>query len=194
MRAWTFIFSSESLLSPTDCHPRVRAPLFASDTLANLRLSSEIVWRFQNSLGSGKSVMRIRGSMGRRCSRLLVALLRCARPTYCRLSKSSALSQMFDLLDATPGSSSTHVLRQVLHVAAHPSDNTRHPAWNVNSDLDHLSWSNLPQELRKVRTPCAYIAQRPMPDPSQNMTEGYQLFCFPRSTPSTVGKVPHRGM
>ena len=66
---------------------------------------------------------------------------------------------MFDLLDATPSSSSTHILRQILHVAAYPSDNTRHPAWNVNPDFDHLSWSNLPQELRKVRTPYAFIVQ-----------------------------------
>jgi mediator of RNA polymerase II transcription subunit 25 len=68
--------------------------------------------------------------------------------------------QMFDLLDATPISNSTHTLRQILHVAAYPSDNARNPAWNVNPDLDHLSWSNLPQELQKVRTPCTYIAQR----------------------------------
>lgn len=67
-------------------------------------------------------------------------------------------SQMFDLLDATPGSDSTHILRQIVHVAAYPPDNTRHPAWNVNPDLDHLSWTNLPQELRKVRTSCAHIS------------------------------------
>ena len=67
--------------------------------------------------------------------------------------------QMFDLLDVTP--SSTHILRQILHVAAYPPDNTRHPAWNVNPDFDHLSWSCLPQELRKVRTVYSHVAQSP---------------------------------
>jgi len=68
---------------------------------------------------------------------------------------------MFDLLDITPTSSSIHIIRQIIHIAAYPSDNTRHPAWNVNPEFDHLSWSNLPQELRKVRIPYAHIVQPP---------------------------------
>lgn len=102
---------------------------------------------------------------------------------------------MFDLLDATPGSNPIHVLRNILHVAAYPPDNTRHPAWNVKPDLDHLSWSNLPQELRKVRTQCASILLNAhSPDHNQHMTEGYPLFEFLDSTPSSAGEVPRRGM
>jgi len=159
-------FSFESLSSRTDHHLRVRAPFFASGTSASLMISRETVWRFQSSSGWGKSAMRSQGSMGRLCSKLLLPLSRCARPTHYYFSKPSALHsslQIFDLLDATPGSSSGHTLRQILHVAAYSSDNARHPAWNVNPDLDHLSWSNLPQELRKVRTPRAYIIQRSLP-------------------------------
>ena len=188
-------FSFESLSSRTDYHLRARAPFYASGTSASLMISREIVWRFQSSLGWEKSAMRTQGSMGPRCSKLLLPLSRCARFAYYYLSKPSALHsslQIFDLLDATPVSSPSHTLRQILHVAAFPSDNARHPAWNVNPDLDHLSWSNLPQELRKVRTPRAYIIQR-SPD-YNHAIEGYQLFRFPRSTPSAAGEVPHRGM
>ncbi|KAF9648103.1 hypothetical protein BDM02DRAFT_2351326 [Thelephora ganbajun] len=71
--------------------------------------------------------------------------------------------EMFDLLDATPSSSSTHILRQIVHVATYPSDNARHPAWNVNPDLDHLSWSNLPQELRKRDIHYSSFLIRPLP-------------------------------
>lgn len=84
------------------------------------------------------------------------------------------LLQMFDLLDTTPNSNSTHILRKILHVAAYPPDNTRHPAWNVKPNLDHLSWSNLPQELRKVRTSCPHILlSARSPDP---IIAGYSVF------------------
>ena len=82
-------------------------------------------------------------------------------PPFPQAPSAHFLLQMFNLLDATPSSNSIHVVRHILHVAAYPSDNTRNPAWNVNPDFDHLSWSNLPQELRKVRIPYARIVQSP---------------------------------
>lgn len=138
-----------------DYHPRARVPSFANGISASLRSSRGIVWKFQSSLDWVKSVMRNQREMGWRCLRVSLALWRYALPANHLLPRDSELtpSQMFDLLDAAPNSNSIHILRQILHVAAYPPGDARNPAWNVSPDFDHLSWSNLPQELRKVRTP-----------------------------------------
>ena len=82
---YTWSSSSGSLSLHTDYHPRARARFFANGISASLILSREIVWRFQNSSGSGKLVMRTQGSMARQCSKPLLPLSRCACPMHCHL-------------------------------------------------------------------------------------------------------------
>ena len=102
--------------------------------------------------------------------------------------------QMFDLLDATPSSNPSHILRNIIHVAAYPPDNARNPVWNVDPDLDHLSWNNLPQELRKVRTQCGYTRLTSLDLTTINPTEEHPLFEYLDSAPSSAGEIPCRGM
>ncbi|KAF9791872.1 hypothetical protein BJ322DRAFT_1322 [Thelephora terrestris] len=90
----------------------------------------------------------------------------------------AAALEMFDLLDTTPNPNQTHILRKILHVAAYPPDNTRHPAWNVKPDLDHLSWSNLPQELRKRDIHYSSILIRPLPQ----LEKFHAAVCPPHET------------